>query len=321
MTKFPVIMFHRVEDSLYMHKQGLNLSGEEVSETKFRYTMERLKQNYDVLPLPEVASAIREGKSLPEHAAVLTFDDGTKDTMKVALPILEEYGFPATCFVIGDTLLGKIPPTFALQLITGNPDKLRDVNDVFVPDALRKHSPRLYDQFMNGIEVPKERYIGESDGRTRQIKFMINYLMDAKEKENVSKYVLDRMFPGVDETKIVDMMFLTPEEVASLEGRLNIGSHLMSHMGLHALDKVDAVDEIENSRFLLGKLMGKPITSVGYPGAGTLEGLDDSVVEAIGECYTCGCMLTDQKTLADTEENPFQINRIHERFFYDNDFS
>lgn len=52
--------------------------------------------------LENVVSHLREGAPVPSRAVVLTFDDGTLGQYEHALPILRQYGFPATFFVHTD---------------------------------------------------------------------------------------------------------------------------------------------------------------------------------------------------------------------------
>jgi glycosyltransferase involved in cell wall biosynthesis/peptidoglycan/xylan/chitin deacetylase (PgdA/CDA1 family) len=59
---------------------------------------------YRVIPLAELATALREGRPLPRRAVVLTIDDGYRDNAEVALPILRRRGFAADVFLVSERL-------------------------------------------------------------------------------------------------------------------------------------------------------------------------------------------------------------------------
>jgi peptidoglycan/xylan/chitin deacetylase (PgdA/CDA1 family) len=66
---------------------------------QFEQRMTWLKNSrYPVLPLGEAVRRLDEG-SLPDHAAVITIDDGWSSTYTHLLPILEALGLPATVYI------------------------------------------------------------------------------------------------------------------------------------------------------------------------------------------------------------------------------
>ena len=63
---------------------------------KFARQMAFLARFRRVLPLADIV----EGRQGPGRAAVaITFDDGYRSVLELAVPVLQRYGFPATCFV------------------------------------------------------------------------------------------------------------------------------------------------------------------------------------------------------------------------------
>jgi peptidoglycan/xylan/chitin deacetylase (PgdA/CDA1 family) len=59
---------------------------------------------YKTLTVDELARALREGTPLPGRAVAITIDDGYRDNLEVALPILRRHGFRATVFLVSGRL-------------------------------------------------------------------------------------------------------------------------------------------------------------------------------------------------------------------------
>jgi peptidoglycan/xylan/chitin deacetylase (PgdA/CDA1 family) len=69
-----------------------------VDPDRFAEQLRMLRDRFRVVSLPEVRAALAAGEGLSRSVAV-TFDDGYRDNLLVAKPILEEHGLPATVFV------------------------------------------------------------------------------------------------------------------------------------------------------------------------------------------------------------------------------
>lgn len=65
----------------------------------FEEQMRYLTEHYSVVSAWDVVRALREGYSLPQHALVITFDDGYCCFRDTALPILQRLGLPVTLFL------------------------------------------------------------------------------------------------------------------------------------------------------------------------------------------------------------------------------
>jgi peptidoglycan/xylan/chitin deacetylase (PgdA/CDA1 family) len=87
-----VLMYHKVNDL-----PGNPLS---VPVGVFDEQMAQLRElGYTVVPLDHVLEYYASGAELPSRPVLITFDDGYRDNLEHAAPVLERYGYPAVLFV------------------------------------------------------------------------------------------------------------------------------------------------------------------------------------------------------------------------------
>lgn len=93
----PVLMYHSID-----YEKGNELR---VPKEAFREQMSYLKESgYTTLTLDELYDFFINNKPVPNKSIVITFDDGYKDNFENAYPVLKEFGFNATIFVITSTV-------------------------------------------------------------------------------------------------------------------------------------------------------------------------------------------------------------------------
>lgn len=93
---FHVFCYHRIGTHRGPFFPGMPLDA-------FRTHCRYLRRHYRVLPLGELLARARRGEPLGDAAAV-TFDDGYRDNLLLALPVLEEFGLPVTVFLTTEPL-------------------------------------------------------------------------------------------------------------------------------------------------------------------------------------------------------------------------
>jgi len=87
-----VLMYHKVND-LWPNPTS-------VPTAVFAEQMALLGElGYTVVSLDVVRDHYVQGSPLPERAVLITFDDGYRDNLVNALPVLHEHGYPAVVFV------------------------------------------------------------------------------------------------------------------------------------------------------------------------------------------------------------------------------
>ena len=71
-----------------------------IPETDFVKQMELIEgSNWSVIDLATFLAGLDRPDTMPNRGILLTFDDGHKSMRDVALPILQQFGFPAVCFM------------------------------------------------------------------------------------------------------------------------------------------------------------------------------------------------------------------------------
>lgn len=78
----------------------------------FRELCRHLAENYKVLPLQDLVSALDRGRALPDRAVAITFDDGYESNYHLAFPVLREFSLPATIFLCTGYVDGTVRPWF-----------------------------------------------------------------------------------------------------------------------------------------------------------------------------------------------------------------
>jgi peptidoglycan/xylan/chitin deacetylase (PgdA/CDA1 family) len=92
MIKIPILAYHSIDDS------GSVIS---ITPERFRRQMQFLAEaSFNVISLKDVVKHIMEKRLVPEKSLAITFDDGFSNVYGEAYPVLKEYGFNATVFLV-----------------------------------------------------------------------------------------------------------------------------------------------------------------------------------------------------------------------------
>lgn len=95
-VKAVILMYHRVLPGKIVGDRNIPTSDLVVSLERFTEQMEFLANHYKLLRMDELSDHLENGEGV---AVAVTFDDGYKDNMVHAFPILKRYGIPATIYV------------------------------------------------------------------------------------------------------------------------------------------------------------------------------------------------------------------------------
>ncbi|MCU1282990.1 MAG: polysaccharide deacetylase [bacterium] len=96
-ARIHVLGYHRVVDRV--DPDGPVNPSLCITTDAFRRQMQQLRDEFVVLPLSYVVRAVAGELEVPHDAAAVTFDDGYRDVLLRADPVLRELAIPATVFV------------------------------------------------------------------------------------------------------------------------------------------------------------------------------------------------------------------------------
>ena len=128
----PVMTYHHIlrdeENTRFRH------TSTPTSVRAFSNQMTWLRdQGYTTLTMYQLEGYVRNKINLPAKAVVLTFDDGLKSVNRYAYPILKEYGFKATAFIISSRIKRhpqKWAPKYLQFMSVSELEQMQDVFDI-----------------------------------------------------------------------------------------------------------------------------------------------------------------------------------------------
>ena len=246
----------------------------------FRWQMALLARCFNVLPLPEALTLLDAG-TLPPRAVCITFDDGYRSMHDLALPVLREFGLPATVFVtsgfVGEGNMWNDRIIGAVQGLQG--------------ETLDLSEHGLGSYALGSLEARRQT-LGRLTERSKYLPPQARQAL----VERLEAMVGDELAPG---------LMLTPEMILNLQrNHIEIGAHTVTHPILTSLDDGTARLEITAGKADLEEITGRPVRLFAYPNG--KPGMDFDVRHA--------AMVREAGFDAAFTTLPGPITRGHDRF-------
>lgn len=275
-NKAAILAYHSVNVSSEDRIRIPNLVSPHNFEDQLRY----FASSANVISLPDYLDCVTRGRALPRHAVVITFDDGYKDNLTQAVPLLRRYNLPATFFLATDyigtgkmkwedqlscllrrtqvtTLSLDIPPASETFSLDGEPGRFKVINQLVSKfarlDSLKRQ--QLLEQLQQALGVP----CGDSGD------LMLTW-DDVREMANT---------PGI-----------------------TIGAHTASHCHLSQISDADISREIVSAKAQIEANIPHKVTAFSYP-YGDLNDTAVDVLRANG--FDCAATIAYGKNGPDTD--------------------
>jgi peptidoglycan/xylan/chitin deacetylase (PgdA/CDA1 family) len=112
----PILMYHRI-DALLPTLPAITRSLTVDPKTFTQQMTWLVVHHRHTITQRQLFAALMDGKPLPAHPVMITFDDGYRDVYQRALPILERLHLRATAYVITDRISGPDPSFLDWQML------------------------------------------------------------------------------------------------------------------------------------------------------------------------------------------------------------
>ncbi len=273
-------LFHRINPSR-------DLLWDPMDVKLFDKCIKYISSKYIILTIEDL---IKEGAVSPHKKyATISFDDGYKDNITYALPILEKYKVKASFYVVTDCIDKNIPTwTYVLDYLFRNTIKTEvDLNFIFFKEEFR-HS-----KFVK---------LGDKVAFVRKLKPVLKNI--SHEQRNL---VMNRVTDLFDDVKLPELM-MNWEDLSILNALGHqIGSHTVSHCMLGTMESEQEIRyELETSRARIKEKIGFFPKTISYP-VGSYNQTTIRLSKEIG--YEIG-LAVKQNIYLPEKDSIFEIPRI-----------
>ena len=275
---FQILVYHRVNDDFDPFFSSVPAS---VFDSQMAY----IARGYRVCTVEELFDRSRRG-GLPRDALAITFDDGYRDTLTHAAPILAKHGLPATVFLATGFIGTAEVPWF---------DRL----------AMAFKTTRA-----SSFVTPWDESLSlatQAD-RVRAMERMLGYLKRARDEalRDTIAALLETL--GVTDQRCFKNLMLTWDDVHALRGLgFTVGAHTVHHPILSRISAHRAWTEIIGSRTMIESACGRAPTAFAYPN-GTPEDYTETVKHLVREAGF-NCAVTTRFGLNTADTSPYELRR------------
>jgi peptidoglycan/xylan/chitin deacetylase (PgdA/CDA1 family) len=207
--------------------------------------MDFIRSRFNVISVSDVLAWLRGRQPLPSNPLLITFDDGYRDNLDYALPILQERNLPAVIFLATD-YTGEIAP--------------------FYWDLLAycfHHTPQTE------VDLPLAGRQAWHDEKSRAAVianwlFILKRLPEAEKRLAVEK--LPRALSVSVPTDAFSGLHLSWDQVRTLVAAgIDMGAHTQSHPILTRISLEQARREVTGSKSRIEVEINRPVTTFAYP--------------------------------------------------------
>jgi peptidoglycan/xylan/chitin deacetylase (PgdA/CDA1 family) len=219
-------------------------------------TLSILAKYYQFVSLPEAVEMLAGIRPLVVNSLALTFDDGYRNNLTFALPILRQFNAPATIFLSTGNVTEQKPFWFdrldyAVQAISNEAKSYNKIPELIeINFSNRDTLTRSFLTFLN-----KEAWGYSTDATMRLAMQNLAERIEQHTGHGLAEIFADDPWSGI----------LTWDEVRQASTEVHFGSHCVDHPRLSLISPNEAMQELVDSRKVIEFHTGQPCTHLAYP--------------------------------------------------------
>jgi peptidoglycan/xylan/chitin deacetylase (PgdA/CDA1 family) len=277
---------------LMYHRFGPATSSRYLSREVFEQHLVYLKRHFRVRRLVDVVRALREGRALDPRTVVVTVDDGYRDFVDFAYPLLERYRVPATVFLATDFV-----------------DRRHWLWFDVVHYLLQKTSLSHMDVHVDGCRIERDLSTVAQRDRAWSAFGELCMHMDPDRRDAAIVDLQKTLRVLIPSAPTPEYEAMTWDAALQLDSTLvDFGSHTCGHPVLSRCTTAEVQRELCESKRLIEARLNRPVETFAYP-HGEAADYDQRAVDAAEAAgYLCATVAHGGPLVGDV--NLFQLKRM-----------
>jgi peptidoglycan/xylan/chitin deacetylase (PgdA/CDA1 family) len=281
-----ILRYHSVKEVPVSYKEQIGLSIIH-SRQAFEEQMEFIARYANIVTMDEIGEAIAKKKKLPNRSVAVTFDDGFKDNLNIARPIMNLFGIKATIYITVDCIQNNKAPWFS---------RIRHSFFNTTKKEWQNGRSKKYN-----LDVPRET-------KTAILKAceQCAVLSGDEQEEYIQSVENELEVPGLKNKEL--MMDFNDLKVLQDEGHI-IGSHTISHPNISFLSEEAIKYELGKSKRILEEELGTEVVHFSYPNPALYPNWSDKSTAICKEIGYKTAVLSESGSVKVTD-NPLLLKRM-----------
>jgi peptidoglycan/xylan/chitin deacetylase (PgdA/CDA1 family) len=249
------VNYHYVRPSFASHGRGV----QGVTPEQLASQVALLATAGEVVSADRVRQAVLGERPLPERAILVTFDDGLREQVEHALPVLAGLGVPAVFFVNTLPIVsGTVCSVHKIHLLLTHLEP-RDLTAM-----LARHACARGVRFdVHGVGDACTAQYKYDAPEVARLKYLLNLVLRPAERDQLAADCFDEAFGG--EGAVSEALYMDPAQVRALADLGYVGSHGHEHHPIGLLPPALMEEDIRSSLVWLERWTGRRPFALSFP--------------------------------------------------------